>query len=102
MDWTPQIAFIILAVATVVAERRYFVGLEDAGGAVTSDKDFGADLRANPARLIPIVASETALRLRALAATQSDPGLERRRLIALLCIGLVLVSFVWSVVRALS
>jgi hypothetical protein len=102
VDWTPQILFAVFGVATVIVQGRYIEALARSGGQVASDTEIGVELRAHPGRLIPVVASETSRRLRALLTRQSEPALERQRLIACLFVVLTLAAFIWSIARTLT
>jgi hypothetical protein len=102
VDWTPQILFAVFAVATVVAQGRYMDALARNGGQVAPDSEVGIELRTHPGRLLPVVVSETRRRLRALVTRQSDPALERPRLVACAFIVLAIAAFVWSVIRTVG
>ena len=94
MDWLPVVALVMALVGMALTENRYFRAVRT----IRSDNEWAAEVRQQPRRLISVVSSETLMRLKALGTRQRDLATERKRMVVLLFILLVLICCVWVVI----
>jgi hypothetical protein len=76
------ILFLVLGLAAITSQQRYFDALSAAGVDVANRAEFANRMMAQPGSLVPLVARETRKRLRLLFRQRPEADLERRRLTA--------------------
>ena len=92
MNWWPLAVFLVASVAATIAQKAYFDALSKRHD-VSADADIAREIGAAPRRLPAIVAGETSRRWKMLLTRQSEPSLERLRLVACAAIGASIVAF---------
>ena len=96
MDWTPLVVFLAFGLAQTVLQAIYFRELAKCGGGVRTDGSVSQEIIDRPNRLIPIVARETATRLRALLRRNPENRLEILRLVTCAVIVMTFATFLWT------
>ena len=90
--------FIVSVIVSAYAQRSYFEELANRRGSVRHDADVTLEMLAHPQRIVLLAWAESSRRIRKLVARQADPSLERKRLIAVASVTVMVACFVWLAV----
>jgi hypothetical protein len=104
MLWIALGVYVVSFLAAAMVQQRFFNLLARQRQDVISDANYADRVLSDPRSLIPLTASQTGSRLRALLRRNADPAVERWRLAACVAIAISIAAFVWLIasMQALS